>query len=244
MVRNEKDDSSLQVGSDGGSNGQIVRNHGSGQTNKTTVSVQHIGSKERVKSSTTPVSTPILGEDEDINLLVEIGPNTEKYQITEDFHRILSKNGKPINTSDTSKQSQIRYIIKQICVSIKQTNKLSVYHLFVCLSCSNTEFRKYLTDTIATGANSKITNSSAQTQVSRSSHGRHLGSHHRTGNRTSSIHRLSTNVTLQTPARPTALYETPEPFSVATECNEDICRLPDCFCGGSVLPGNGHNLFG
>ena len=40
------------------------------------------------------------------------------------------------------------------------------------------------------------------------------------------------------PQRPSPIYRTPEPFSTAQACNQKACRLPDCLCAGSDIPGN------
>jgi hypothetical protein len=40
------------------------------------------------------------------------------------------------------------------------------------------------------------------------------------------------------PQRPPPKYRTPEPYSLAVKCNERSCRLPDCYCGGTEIPGN------
>ena len=71
---------------------------------------------------------------------------------------------------------------------------------------------------------------------------RHIGSYQRTSNAvkanaSSKASNKYANATLQIPSRPVPLYQTPEPFSTATKCNEDNCRLPDCFCGGTEIPG-------
>lgn len=99
--------------------------------------------------------------------------------------------------------------------------------------CSSTDYRnKYLTN--KAGSNSSLP------AVTRSSQGRHLGSHQRGGNKANSSrtgHGRFGNATLQTPARPAPMYETPVPFSTAVKCSDDICRLPDCFCGGTEIPG-------
>lgn len=39
------------------------------------------------------------------------------------------------------------------------------------------------------------------------------------------------------PQRPPPIYRTPEPYSTAVACNQKACRLPDCFCAGSDIPG-------
>ena len=39
------------------------------------------------------------------------------------------------------------------------------------------------------------------------------------------------------PQRPPPIYRTPEPFSTAVACNQKACRLPDCQCAGSDIPG-------
>ena len=39
------------------------------------------------------------------------------------------------------------------------------------------------------------------------------------------------------PQRPSPMYRTPEPYSTAVACNQKACRLPDCFCAGSDIPG-------
>ncbi|RWS19278.1 Polysaccharide deacetylase-like protein, partial [Leptotrombidium deliense] len=39
-------------------------------------------------------------------------------------------------------------------------------------------------------------------------------------------------------SRPVNVYETPAPFSKATKCNNDVCIIPDCKCGNSLIPGN------
>ena len=46
------------------------------------------------------------------------------------------------------------------------------------------------------------------------------------------------------PQRPPPVYRTPEPFSVAQACNQKACRLPDCLCSGSDVPGikNAYNI--
>lgn len=39
------------------------------------------------------------------------------------------------------------------------------------------------------------------------------------------------------PSRPEPRYQTPEPYSQAVKCNPKACRLPDCYCGGTEIPG-------
>lgn len=39
------------------------------------------------------------------------------------------------------------------------------------------------------------------------------------------------------PSRPKPLYPTPQPLGPAGKCDSKICRLPDCNCGGSSIPG-------
>ena len=43
------------------------------------------------------------------------------------------------------------------------------------------------------------------------------------------------------PQRPSPIYRTPEPYSTASACNQKACRLPDCFCAGSEIPGNSNS---
>ena len=60
--------------------------------------------------------------------------------------------------------------------------------------------------------------------------------HHSNGTiRSNHSHR---NASLQIPSRPMTLYETPVPLSIATKCSEELCRLPDCFCGDTKVPGD------
>nr|XP_027205619.1 uncharacterized protein LOC113799218 isoform X1 [Dermatophagoides pteronyssinus] len=97
---------------------------------------------------------------------------------------------------------------------------------------------------------SSRSNSTATTTSNRSSHARHLGSHHRGVNKSSipttttatTTGTTTTNSTrtvknLQIPSRPVPVYKTPEPFSNAIKCSEQLCKLPDCFCGGTEIPG-------
>lgn len=76
------------------------------------MTVQHIGSKERAgkaRTTTTPASTAaILNEDvEDIDLLVEIAPNSPDDVTTEDFQRIrLSQANRGVtNSTDPAKRT-------------------------------------------------------------------------------------------------------------------------------------------
>lgn len=39
-------------------------------------------------------------------------------------------------------------------------------------------------------------------------------------------------------SRPKPIYPTPKPFSPAEKCDSRKCKLPDCRCGGTDVPGN------
>ena len=41
------------------------------------------------------------------------------------------------------------------------------------------------------------------------------------------------------PSRPKAVYPTPQPYSTASKCDPKMCRVPDCNCGSSSIPGGG-----
>ncbi|OTF69346.1 hypothetical protein BLA29_007758, partial [Euroglyphus maynei] len=75
------------------------------------------------------------------------------------------------------------------------------------------------------------------TTATRLSHARHLGSYHRVVNKSSTINSTRTVKNVQMPSRPAPVFKTPEPFSNAIKCSENLCKLPDCFCGGTEIPG-------
>lgn len=58
------------------------------------------------------------------------------------------------------------------------------------------------------------------------------------GRRSSKRKHKIINPSSNSPAsRPQPVYQIPEPFSPATKCSPSKCYLPDCFCGGTTIPG-------
>jgi len=51
------------------------------------------------------------------------------------------------------------------------------------------------------------------------------------------IVKFRTTVAPKPPSRPKALNPTPTPMSPADKCDPKVCRLPDCNCGSSTIPG-------
>lgn len=47
-----------------------------------------------------------------------------------------------------------------------------------------------------------------------------------------------TTVAPKLPSRPKAVHPTPPPLTPASKCDVNKCRLPDCNCGGTAIPGN------
>lgn len=111
-----------------------------------------------------------------------------------------------------------------------------------------TEGRK---NDVISGKNFDQSKNSSQQQQSpqsnpnqRLSNARYLGSHHRSihmktinSNDSASNGRSNPINSSQIVSRPPPLFQTPLPFSTATKCNENQCKLPDCFCGGTEIPG-------
>lgn len=225
------------------------RSFGTSSANKT-ITGQLLGSKERsikptANSKQTPNTAILTDEEGNIDLLVEIaGPSSASLDedavedaFTADFQRLKS-----VNRGGNSTTIKARFVVN---LELFLNYQINITFSFFSSSPTTTDHRgnlkynkKSSNSSSIVGGNSTI--SAHPIVIHNRGNVRHLGSRGREksgSSKGSSGSSRFVNATLQIPARPPSVFGTPEPFSAATKCSEEVCRLPDCFCGGTEIPG-------
>ena len=96
---------------------------------------------------------------------------------------------------------------------------------------------RYSTSTTANIVNTTITTTIAPKKKTTMSVVRQMSAKKSRPTNKRLIVKFKTTVAPKPPSRPKAIHATPTPLSIAEKCDAKLCKLPDCNCGSSAIPG-------